>query len=221
MYIFKFAPLLFVNEAGFFCCFVSFVWKIFFTCCFPFSRCVGKYTRGIGQNSFRRFRVSSQTGLYDLKIRLPFSKEWIFFWRGVDGLFLCRWNDRFCPSVWKLGGWNTGSGTGGGFQIMRCISPKHGVLPIGKYNVPPGISPKSLAIPSRTTVIHQFLNVFCRAPIRQQDAFFCFSQISGKTFTENSVFAVRTSLLQTRKSVCAKCAYDGFFSFLKRLLNSG
>ena len=131
-------------------------------------------------------------------------------------------------------GKNTGNGTGensgtpqyrirngGGFQIMRCISPKHGVLPIGKYNVPPGISPKSLAIPSRTTVIHQFLNVFCRAPIRQQDAFFCFSQISGKTFTENSVFAVRTSLLQTRKSVCAKCAYDGSFSFLKRLLNSG
>ena len=116
-----------------------------------------------------------------------------------------------------------------GFKSCAVYRPNMGFYRLENI-MSPQVSPQnrllsrqeqSLAIPSRTTVTHQFLNVFCRAPIRQQDAFFCFSQISGKTFTENSVFAVRTSLLQTRKSVCAKCAYDGFFSFLKRLLNSG
>lgn len=112
--IFKFAPLLFVNEAGFFCCFVSFVWKTFSKLLFSVFTLYREIYPGYRAEFFSAIPGSGSDGVVRFENQVTILEEWIFFWFGVDGLFLCWWNDPFCLPVedgrWKCRPKMLGSG---------------------------------------------------------------------------------------------------------------
>ena len=88
----------------FFLLFCKFCLKDFFQMLFSVFTLYREIYPGHRAEFFSAIPGSGSDGVVRFENQVAILEEWIFFWFGVDGLFLCWWNDPFCLPVWEMGG---------------------------------------------------------------------------------------------------------------------